>query len=66
MNSNANHSNRPNPSIVSQQSRTRDQQDRNPRSVLLEVYQLLEDYAPTWYLESHSRRIRMALDTLEA
>ena len=31
------------------------------REVLEELYQLLEDYAPTWYTEAHHNRIVAAL-----
>lgn len=33
----------------------------DPRKVLSEVYELLEQYAPTWYSESISGRIQAAL-----
>lgn len=29
--------------------------------VLSELYELLEDYSPTWYTEEHHRRIQSAL-----
>jgi len=31
------------------------------REVLEELYQLLEDYAPTWYTEAHHNRVLSAL-----
>jgi len=32
-----------------------------PRDVLEELFQLLEDYAPTWYTEEHHNRAVAAL-----
>lgn len=32
-----------------------------PRQVLEELFQLLEDYAPTWYTEKHHNRAVAAL-----
>jgi hypothetical protein len=37
-------------------------QEQDTHQVLLEVYQLLEEYAPVWYQETHSQKIRAALD----
>lgn len=33
----------------------------NPREVLEELFELLEDYAPTWYTEEHHNRAVAAL-----
>jgi hypothetical protein len=32
---------------------------------LVELYQLLEDYAPTWYLEHHHKKAESALRVLK-
>jgi len=34
----------------------------NPAAVLRELFELLEDYAPAWYLEEHHERAVAALD----
>lgn len=65
MNSNANHSetfrlgNHP---LAPQSGQTEEMQEQDTHQVLLEVYQLLEEYAPVWYQETHSQKIRAALD----
>lgn len=37
------------------------QQPVSARAVLEEIFQLLEEYAPTWYTETHHDRIVAAL-----
>jgi hypothetical protein len=36
----------------------------NCAAVLLEIFELLEAYAPTWYTEDHHRRATAALGSL--
>lgn len=38
----------------------------NPRMVLEELFNLLEDYSPTWYTEDHRRRALAAMGFSES
>jgi hypothetical protein len=42
-------------------SRIRPRNDLSPRTVLKELFVLLEDYAPTWYTKEHHDRAVAAL-----
>lgn len=40
-------------------------QSANPKDVLIELFELLEDYGPNWYTEEHRNRALAALQTLQ-
>jgi hypothetical protein len=40
-------------------------QAANPSDMLVELFELLEDYAPLWYTEQHHNRALAALRVLE-
>ncbi len=49
----------------SERDNSGDKRDQDTRQALFEAYKLLEEYAPVWYLESLSQRIREALDAYD-
>jgi len=48
----------------SQEQAQLESQLRTLAAALLELYALLEEYAPTWYTEQHHNRAEAALRTL--